>query len=58
MATYTVTGHPLNIADLGMSSGSADTLRAVLSTAGVGTSVTLTLPAPDVTTAELQGVIK
>jgi hypothetical protein len=57
MASFVVTGHPLNYADMGVSPASADALRALM-TAGVGTTVNLTLPGPDATMAKAQGVLK
>ena len=45
MASYTVTGHPLNVHDLALTPGAAvdPGLLSTLNTKGVGSSVTLTL---------------
>lgn len=45
MATYTITGHPLNVADLADSTTPADLdkIAAALRDKGVGQTVTLTL---------------
>jgi hypothetical protein len=47
MATYIVTGHPLNYNDLGVAAADADAVRNVIQANGVGQSVTLTLSGPD-----------
>lgn len=54
MATYTVTGHPLNYADTGL----PDPIRAALMITGVGQTITLTLTGPDDTKAKGHGLIK
>lgn len=47
MATYTIIGHPLNYADLGISGASQDAVRHALMNNGVGVTVTLTLSGSD-----------
>jgi hypothetical protein len=47
MASYTVTGHPLNYADIGVSEANLPAVRAALQNNGVGKTVTLTLTGPD-----------
>lgn len=49
MASYTITGHPLNPADLAATPGAAvdPALLAALRNNGVGKTVTLTLSGPD-----------
>jgi hypothetical protein len=51
MATYTITGHPLNPSDLAATPGAPvdANLAAALRDKGVGQSVTLTLAGPDAT---------
>ena len=44
MTTYTVTGHPLNYADLGLANTAA--VRNALQANGVGQTLTLVLSAP------------
>lgn len=56
MATYTVTGHPLNYADLGIAN--VDVLKALLTLTGVGQSVTYTLSGGDDTKAKGHGALK
>jgi hypothetical protein len=60
MATYTVTGHPLNYADLAATPGAAidPDLLAALQTRGVGQSVTLTLTGPLDTKSKGHGILK
>ena len=58
MATYTITGHPLNYADLGISGPSQDAVRTALMNNGVGTTVTLTLSGPDDTKVKGHGALK
>lgn len=53
MATYTVTGHPLNYQELNMPH-----LQAQLLTSGVGASITLTLSGPEDTKAKGHAVVK
>ena len=52
MATYTVTGHPLNPTQVGLDGNEAELLRAVLATKGVGQTFTLTLTAGNDTKAK------
>jgi hypothetical protein len=56
MATYTVTGHPLNYTTLGLTD--VDTVRAALIGTGVGQSVTLTLSGPDDAKVKGHGALK
>lgn len=60
MATYTITGHPLNVADLAATPGAAidANLTAALRNNGVGQSVTITLAGPDDTKAKGHSVLK
>ena len=60
MATYTVTGHPLNPSTLATTPGGDvdPSLLAALDDNGVGDAVSLTLAAPVVTEAEGAGVIE
>jgi hypothetical protein len=58
MATYTVTGHPLNYADLGLTQAGLDAMRAALHITGVGQSLTLTLTGPDDTKVKGHGCLK
>jgi hypothetical protein len=58
MATYTVTGHPLNYVDLGLTAASQEALRVTLLNNGVGATVTLTLSGPDDTKAKGHNVLK
>lgn len=58
MATYTVTGHPLNYNDIGVSGPIADLIRTVLQNTGVGQTITITLPGPDDTKAKAHGLVK
>jgi hypothetical protein len=58
MATYTVTGHPLNYADLGLTQAGQDALKAGLTTTGVGGTFTVTLTGPDDTKAKGHGIVK
>ena len=53
MATYTVTGHPLNYQELNIPA-----LQALLLANGVGASITLTLSGPDDTKAKGHGLVK
>jgi hypothetical protein len=54
MATYTVTGHPLNIADLATTTGGTvdPALIAAMHDKGVGATFTATLAGPDDTKAK------
>jgi hypothetical protein len=59
MATYTVTGHPLNYADISMSTqANTDAVHVALQTNGVGQSVTLTLSGPDDNKVKGHGCLK
>jgi hypothetical protein len=58
MASYLITGHPLNYADLGLSQAGLDAMRAVLLTSGVGATVTVTLSGPDDTKVKGHGCMK
>jgi hypothetical protein len=60
MATYTITGHPLNVADLAATPGAAidANLTAALHDKGVGQSVTIALSGPDDTKVKGHGVLK
>jgi hypothetical protein len=58
MATYTVTGHPLNYADLGVSEANLPAVRAALLVTGVGQTITLTLSGPDDTKVKGHNVLK
>jgi hypothetical protein len=58
MATYTLTGHPLNYADLGLSSAATtDMIEATLGQLEVGDTLTLTLIAQDETKLRASGCI-
>ena len=56
MATYTVTGHPLNYTDIGLAN--ADAVRTALMVTGVGQTITLTLAGPDDTKVKGHGILK
>jgi hypothetical protein len=56
VATYTVTGHPLNYADLDIAA--ADAVRVLLMSNGIGRSVTIVLSAPDDTEVKDLGVLE
>jgi hypothetical protein len=56
VATYTVTGHPLNYADLDIAA--ADAVRGLLMGNGIGRSVTIVLSAPDDTEVKDLGVLE
>lgn len=60
MASYTITGHPLNPHDLAATPGAAidANLLAALRNNGVGKTVTLTLPGADDTKAKGHGAIR
>jgi hypothetical protein len=47
MATYTVTGHPLNYSDLGLSQSGLDAVRAQMLITGVGQTFAVALSGPD-----------
>jgi hypothetical protein len=58
MATYTVTGHPLNYADLDLSSAAiTDMVEAEMDLLEVGDTVTLTLSAPDEAKLKASGIL-
>lgn len=56
MATYTVTGHPLKM--LPTTGTDAETIRALLQTAGVGATVTIALSGGDDTVVKGHGCLK
>lgn len=60
MASYTITGHPLNVYDLAATPGAAidPGLLAAFRDKGVGQTVSLTLAAPDDTKAKGHGALK
>jgi len=58
MATYTVTGHPLNYADMMISSASHEAVKSALQSNGVGATFTLTLSGPDDTKVKGHGALK
>jgi hypothetical protein len=60
MATYTITGHPLNVTDLAATPGAAidANLTAALRDKGVGQSVTIVLPGSDDTKVKGHGVMR
>jgi len=60
MASYTITGHPLNYSDLAPTPGAPvdPALLAALQTNGVGATITLTLSGPADTKAKGHGAIK
>ena len=58
MATYTVTGHPLNYASLDLTQAALDAVKAGLQTTGVGGTFTVTLSGPDDTKAKGHGCVK
>jgi hypothetical protein len=55
MASYTITGHPLNYADIGLTAAEADLLRQ-LETKGIGTTLTLNLAGPTDAAAKAHGL--
>jgi hypothetical protein len=58
MATYTLTGHPLNYTDLGLSSAATtDMIEAAMTLIEVGDAITLTLSAPDETKLKASGCL-
>jgi hypothetical protein len=58
MATYTVTGHPLNYADIGLSQAGLDAVKAQLLITGVGQSFTVALTGPDDTKVKGHGCLR
>jgi VCBS repeat-containing protein len=60
MATYTITGHPLNTADLAATPGATidPNLAAALRDKGVGQTITITLTGADDTKAKGHGCLK
>lgn len=59
MATYTVTGHPLNYADLGLSTTAiSDTVEAAMTITEIGDTVTLTLSGPDDAKVKGHGILR
>jgi hypothetical protein len=59
MATYTIIGHPLNYADLSLSTqANTDAVRVALQSNGVGQSVTVVLSGPDDTKVKGHGCFK
>jgi hypothetical protein len=58
MATYTVTGHPLNYAALDLSPAGLDAMRGAMQITGVGQSLTITLAGPDDTKVKGHGCLK
>jgi hypothetical protein len=57
VATYTVTGHPLNYTDLGLAA-STDQVKAAMHITGVGGSITITLTGPEDTKVKGHGALK
>jgi hypothetical protein len=58
MSTYTVTGHPLNLNDTGLSEAGINAIRTALQANGVGATFTVTLNPADETKARAHGVLK
>lgn len=58
MATYTVTGHPLNYADMMVSAASHEAVKSALQSNGVGATFTLTLSGPDDAKVKGHGALK
>jgi hypothetical protein len=58
VASYTVTGHPLNYFDIGVSEAELPIIAGALLTNGVGATVNLTLTAPDDTAVKDEGVLE
>jgi hypothetical protein len=58
MATYTVTGHPLNYFDIGVSEAKLPIVAGALLTNGVGATVAITLSAPDDLAVKDEGVLE
>jgi hypothetical protein len=58
MATYTVTGHPVNYTDIGLTQASIDLIHNALALTGVGQTITVTLPGPDDTKIKAHGCLK
>lgn len=58
MATYTVTGHPLNYSDLGLTQSGLDAVRAQMLITGVGQTFTVVLTGPDDTKVKGHGCLR
>lgn len=58
MATYTVTGHPLNYDSLGIAAANAEAVRVALVNNGVGATITLTLSGADDTKVKGHGALR
>lgn len=58
MATYTVTGHPLNPSELGLSEAEALAVRNALQITGVGGTFTITLSGGSDTKVKGHGALK
>ena len=58
MASYTVTGHPLNYNDIGVSGAERDAIENAIKNVGVGQTVTITLSGPNDTKAKGHGCIR
>jgi hypothetical protein len=59
MATYTLTGHPLNYTDLALSSAATtDMIEAAMTLVEVGDTITITLSAPDETKLKASGCLR
>jgi hypothetical protein len=58
MATYTVTGHPLNYSDLGLSQSGLDAVRAQMLITGVGLTFAVALSGPDDLKVKGHGCLK
>ena len=58
MATYTVTGHPINYSDLGLTQASLDAIHNALILTGVGQTITITLSGPDDTKVKAHGCLR
>ena len=58
MATYTVTGHPLNETSLQLTATQQDILHQYLWDNGVGKSITVTLSGPDDLKVKAHGCLK
>jgi hypothetical protein len=58
MATYVVTGHPLNLNDTGLSEAGINAIRTALQANGVGATFTVTLNPADEARAKSHGLLK